>query len=872
LSRTLAELGASRPFDFPLPLSEFRAYAQECLACTSNEAVATSAVIGDAAAIVDAVDVAATAHRFRDYQLEAIDLCTRETRCAAYVALPTGCGKSLVMAHVAARLGLRVVVLVPLVVLLEQFLDVLATLGCAGTEVTAVGGGLTTTCADVETARVVVCVYNSAHKLNLASFDRVLIDEAHFVRVPAIYADLTDTDEESDELEENDESVDGSVDPSPTSAGSFASSRDKSGYAAVRAATTLASARLFSATLDVPDGAERCTRSLREMIAAGCLCDYTLNVPVFDVGAGSADLARHLVREYRSIIVFCATRAEGGSFCAAMNELGPCARYIDCETPRGERRAIIAAFKTGELAFIVNVRVLSVGFDAPITKGVCFVSMPASKTHIVQVIGRCLRLHPDKRIAHVILPIVAGTHDEDKRARDFMRVLALNDTRLAQALRAGGGGYVAVCRVVTLDESDETDGTGGRPDSSETASELLYTAVYDSMGSAVGDPWSTRYDELVAYYEASGHIPPRSTPGGLGVWVKHQRERPMSSDRKARLDALEWWVWSVLATPVLVDWDARFDELVAFYEANGRMPLFATPRLGRWVDNQRQSRATMAPERKARLDALEWWAWDPLGDAWSTQFDELVAFYEANGRMPLFATPRLGSWVDLQRQSRATMAPERKARLDALEWWVWDPLGDAWSTQFDELVAFYEANGTIPGRSTPRLGVWVDSQRSRRATMDAERKARLDGLPWWVWSLRATPVVVDWYTQFDELVAFYDANGRMPPQSTPRLGQWVSGQRQTRGTMAPERKARLEALEWWIWNTRGDAWSTQFDELVAYYAANGRIPPFATPRLGPWVDTQRQRRATMAPERKARLDALGWWVWRVRGGALALTD
>ena len=32
LSRTLAELGASRPFDFPLPLSEFRAYAQECLA------------------------------------------------------------------------------------------------------------------------------------------------------------------------------------------------------------------------------------------------------------------------------------------------------------------------------------------------------------------------------------------------------------------------------------------------------------------------------------------------------------------------------------------------------------------------------------------------------------------------------------------------------------------------------------------------------------------------------------------------------------------------------------------------------------------------------------------------------------------------
>jgi len=283
LSRTLAELGASRPFDLPIELSEFRAYAQECLAHNANAAAAHESAQVDT-------------DRFRDYQLEAIDLCVKETPSAAYVSLPTGCGKSLVMAHVAARLGLRVLILVPLVVLLEQILDVLAAMGC--TEVTAVGGGLTAEDADI--SRVVVCVYNSAHKLSLETFDRILVDEAHFVRVPAIYADLTDSEQDEgldglDGLEEPE--ARGDVDAS--GAVNVSNREKENGYAAVRAATTLVSARLFSATLDVPDGAERVTRSLREMITAGCLCDYTLNVPVFDEGATSADLARCLVREYR---------------------------------------------------------------------------------------------------------------------------------------------------------------------------------------------------------------------------------------------------------------------------------------------------------------------------------------------------------------------------------------------------------------------------------------------------------------------------------------------------------------------------------------------------------------------------------------------
>jgi DNA repair protein RadD len=775
------------------------------------------------------------APELRDYQLEAIELCVKETERAAYVVLPTGAGKSLVMARVAMREEMRVLILVPLVALLDQMLEVLA--ANMSTHVAAVGGAYEHDSTKVDAARVVVCVYNSAHKLDATKFDRVLIDEAHFARAPAIYADLLDGDTESEDEEE--------VSPS-----AGPSHRRGRGYAAVRAAMALASARLFSATLDVPDGAERCTRTLREMIDDDRLCDYRLNVPVFDVGATNTDLARFLVRSYRSMLIYCATRTEGVAFCAAMNELGPCARYIDCETGRRERSEVLAAFRSGGLAFVVNVRVLSVGFDAPITKGVCFVNMPASKTHIVQVIGRCLRVHPGKMCAQVVLPLVAGPDGEDKRARDFMRVLAQNDAMVAGALRAHRGApYLSVQRVRR--ETSE--------DGEQTPADILYTAVYDAAGAAITDAWSTRYDELVAFCEANGRMPPTST-AGIGKWVSHQRaaRAMMSQERKAKLEALRFWAWDALDDA----WSTRYDELVAFYEENGCMPPTSTAGLGPWVSTQRKTLATMPHERKERLTALRFWTWDPLDEAWSARFAELVAFCEANGRMPSVKTAGLGPWVNRQRLARATMPQERKAKLEALRFWAWDPLDDAWSTRYDELLAFCEANGRMPSVKTAGLGPWVQTQRQTLATMPQERKAKLEALRFWAWD----PLDDAWSARYDELLAFCEANGRMPPTSgvarAAGLGPWVQTQRQTRATMPQERKAKLEALRFWAWDPLDEAWSMKLAELVAFYEANGIMPPRGAENgLGEWVSNQRRTLATMPQERREQLEALRFWAW-----------
>ena len=189
---------------------------------------------------------------------------------------------------------------------------------------------------------------------------------------------------------------------------------------------------------------------------------------------------------------------------------------------------------------------------------------------------------------------------------------------------------------------------------------------------------------------------------------------------------------------VAVRWSARFSELVAYHEEHRRIPPpFIAGGLGRWVTNQRQRLATMDPERKARLDALEWWTWATVQAGWDARFDELCAYHAEHGEMPPPSTPGLGVWVRHQRACRAKMGPERKARLSALEWWAWalalrPRVG--WPARYEELVAYYAEHRTLPQQCAPSgLGRWVCVQRRGRATMDAERKAKLDALAWWTW-------------------------------------------------------------------------------------------------------------------------------------------
>jgi superfamily II DNA or RNA helicase len=217
---------------------------------------------------------------------------------------------------------------------------------------------------------------------------------------------------------------------------------------------------------------------------------------------------------------------------------------------------------------------------------------------------------------------------------------------------------------------------------------------------------------------------------------------------------------------------------------------------------------------------------EKLGTSWDIRLGELQEFNARTGdfdvplQSPVY--PYLGSWVRTQRQNKDRLTPERRNRLEELGF-DWEPHAKAWEDKFAELQEFKEQEGHCNVPSTypyPSLKVWVATQRSRQDRLTPERRKRLEELGF-AWGTRSKGA---WEDKFTELQAFKEENGhcavpkRYPPN--PSLGSWIVYQRQFKGRLTPERRDRLEKLGF-IWDRVSLSWEKKFAKLVEFKEQEG---------------------------------------------------
>jgi len=98
----------------------------------------------------------------------------------------------------------------------------------------------------------------------------------------------------------------------------------------------------------------------------------------------------------RAGIVFCVTVAHAQAVLDELQRHGETGALVHGGTPKGERDRLIGEFQSGALRWMVNVNVLSEGFDAPHIDCVAMLRPTKSPGLYYQQVGRGFRLAPGK--------------------------------------------------------------------------------------------------------------------------------------------------------------------------------------------------------------------------------------------------------------------------------------------------------------------------------------------------------------------------------------------------------------------------------------------------------------------------------------------
>ncbi|KUJ06257.1 P-loop containing nucleoside triphosphate hydrolase protein [Mollisia scopiformis] len=106
--------------------------------------------------------------------------------------------------------------------------------------------------------------------------------------------------------------------------------------------------------------------------------------------------------ERKSTLAFCVDLEHVAGLTNTFRKYGVDARFVTGDTPKIERSQRLDEFRRGDFRVLVNCGVFTEGTDIPNIDCVLLARPTKSRNLLVQMIGRGMRLHPDKKDCHVI--------------------------------------------------------------------------------------------------------------------------------------------------------------------------------------------------------------------------------------------------------------------------------------------------------------------------------------------------------------------------------------------------------------------------------------------------------------------------------------
>lgn len=210
-----------------------------------------------------------------------------------------------------------------------------------------------------------------------------------------------------------------------------------------------------------------------------------------------------------------------------------------------------------DFGFVSNSRCLSEGIDVPSIDGIIISEPRQSKIDIVQIVGRALRLHPDKSKGLIIIPIII---DKDKNFEDqlldsefshFMdtiRALRSHDERMEEIINNYVLNKARGDKSATLEPFIKFHNPHNIDEKIIDQLKLEYVTMWK-------DRWNLKYVELENFINKNKRLPFKRTGEErfLASWCQHQRfnkKKDILSEKQIQLlDNLKpYWWWEQTKT------------------------------------------------------------------------------------------------------------------------------------------------------------------------------------------------------------------------------------------------------------------------------------------------------------------------------------
>ena len=342
-------------------------------------------------------------YQLRDYQQQASDAAvryfTQKPKGNAIMVIPTGAGKSIIIADIASKLNEPTLVFQPSKEILEQNFAKLESYGIWDCSIYSASMNRK------EISRITFATIGSAinNKELFSHFRFVIVDECHFINAKqGQYIEFLET--------LNVPVLGLTATPYRLSSSSFGS---------ILKFLTRTRPRVFKEVIYYSQIGELLekgflakleyyqVKALRSdnLVLNSTKADYTdksvrNEYSRVNFKEKTLEIMERLIKAGRENILVFTRFIEESEF--IVNRLEGLAEIVTGETPKKERERILEDFKSGQIRVICNVGVLTTGFDFPELSTVVLARPTMSLPLYYQMIGRCIRPHQSKKSGWII--------------------------------------------------------------------------------------------------------------------------------------------------------------------------------------------------------------------------------------------------------------------------------------------------------------------------------------------------------------------------------------------------------------------------------------------------------------------------------------